>query len=181
MRKWSGNALALALVASLLLVAPAHAAVQWQGFTHPQYGFSLQYPPGWAVQRPDTQLIAVAIVGPLSSGQLPFHMSVNVVVDSVPAGTPIERFNTVANAGLQKIFPGYRLLRTDRTQLSGRPAVIRYATWRPKDGPDLYLLQMGTIAGTHVYIVSGTTLASSTGIRDEALLLQRILTTFRAP
>jgi len=106
-------------------------------------------------------------------------MNVNVVIDSAPAGATIEDFDVAAHATLQRIFPGYQLLRSDRTQLDGTPAVLRYTTWQTRDGIELYQLQLGIIVGTRLYVVTGTTLAASPRLKDEASLLQQILITFR--
>ncbi len=177
-RRLSGL-LVIALVVTLGGGAlPSLAAPGWQSYTHPTYGFSLSYPDGWTLKRTETSVIVMMAVGPKSAGQPEFRMNVNVVVDSVPAGTSIEDFDAVANEKLQQIFPGYQLLRSDRTQLGGLPAVVRYITWHARN-IDLYQLQLGLIVGTRLYVVTGTTLAASGRLKDEALLLQQILVTFR--
>ncbi len=178
-RRLSGL-LVIALVVTLGRGAlPSHAATGWQFYTHPTYGFSLSYPDGWTLKRTETSVIVMMAVGPKSAGQPEFRMNVNVVVDSVPAGTSIEEFDAVANEKLQQIFPGYQLLRSDRTQLGGFPAVVRYITWHARTNLDLYQLQLGLIVGTRLYVVTGTTLAASGRLKDEALLIQQILVTFR--
>ncbi len=173
----------VAAIACVLTVGlgtvPTHASTGWQVYTHPEYGFSLHYPPGWAVIHPDMPLVVMGILGPQSAGQPDFRMNVNVVGDSLPGGVTIEDFNALADERLQRVFPDYQLLRTDRTQLAGQPAVIRYATWRTRDSIEVYQLQLGLITPGRFYVVTGTTLASSPRIKDEALLLQQILATFR--
>ncbi len=172
--------LAVALLATLGLGAlPSHAETEWQEYTHPTYGFSLRVPQGWSFAQPELPLVAMATLGPMSAGEQAFRMNVNVVVDSVPAGTTIAQFDVVANAKLQQVFPGYQLLRSDHTSLEGLPAVVRYATWHTRDGVELYQLQLGLIVGMRIYVVTGTTLAASRRIKDEAFVLQQILVTFR--
>ncbi len=179
MRHKIGTVLCLIVLATLGLESPpSQGASGWVVFTHPQYGFSLSYPAGWVITRPVTPLLVLSIVGPKSAGSSEFQMNVNVVTDSIPVGTSIEQFDAVANEKLQRIFPGYQLLRTDRTQVGGYPAVLRYTTWHPGVA-ELYQMQLGVIVVSRLYVVTGTTLAASTRIREEALLLQRILTTFR--
>ncbi len=179
LRRRLGCLLVIALVLTLGRGAlPSHAATGWHFYTHPTYGFSMSYPDGWTLKRSESSVIVMMAVGPKSAGQPEFRMNVNVVVDSVPADTSIEEFDTVANAKLQQIFPGYQLLRSDRTQLGGLPAVVRYITWHARN-VELYQLQLGLIVGTRLYVVTGTTLAASGRLKDEALLLQQILVTFR--
>ena len=172
--------LAVALLATLGLGAlPSHAASEWQEYTHPEYGFSLRVPQGWSFAQPESHLVVMTSLGPLSAGDPPFRMNVNVVIDSVPAGTTIAQFDVVVNETLQQVFPGYQLLRSDHMSLDGLPAVVRYATWHTRDGIALYQLQLGLIVESRFYVVTGTTLAASRRIKDEAFMLQQILVTFR--
>ncbi len=175
------RALVVVLVTILgIATLPGYSASGWQSFTHPQYGFSMSFPLEWVSTVPDSQLVAMLAVGPKVVGTIEFQINVNVVIDSIPPGTTIDEFDAVANSKLQQVFPGYTLLRTDRTQLGKYPAVLRYTTWHPRD-VELYQIQLGVIVGSRVYIVTGTTLADSTHIKEEALLLQQILITFRPP
>jgi len=159
---------------------PGYSASGWQSFTHPQYGFSINLPLGWVSAKPESQLFAMVALGPKAVGSVEFRTNVNVVVDSIPSGRTIDDFDAIADNMLQRVFPGYQVLRTDRTQLGKYPAVLRYTTWHMRD-EELYQIQLGVIAGSRVYIVTGTTLANSPRIKEEALLLQQILITFRPP
>lgn len=167
------------LVAILgLAIQPVVGASGWQRFTHPKYGFSMSFPDGWVSTIPNSRLIAMLAVGPKAASSPDFTMNVNVVIDSIPPQTTIEEFDAIATIKLQEVFPGFRLLRSDRTQVGKYPAVMRYATWQPKE-VELYQLQLGVIVGARLYVVTGTTVADSSRIQEEAYLLQQILITFR--
>lgn len=157
---------------------PGQSAPGWQVYTHPQYGFSISFPPGWTASRSTSRLIVMVALGPKAAGSIDFQMNVNVVIDSIPKGTTLDEFDVATRDLLQKIFPGYRVLRTDRAQLGDYPALVRYTTWHPSTA-ELYQIQLGMIVGSQVYIVTGSTLADSSRIKDEAFLLQQILITFR--
>ncbi|HEX4841744.1 MAG TPA: DcrB-related protein [bacterium] len=169
-----------ALLGVLLLVAPSHAlaASGWQTFTHPDLGFTLSYPDGWSVTKNPTGIAFMAI-GPSSAGVPARRMNVNVTHEEVRANTPVDQYDAQNESGLGMLFHGYQRLRTDKTVIDANPALIRYYIWTMGDGTELYQMQLVTIAGTHAYVVTGTTAKASTKLADELQLLVSILLTFR--
>ena len=168
------------LLGVLLLVAPTHAraATGWQMFTHPELGFTLSYPGGWSVSNNPTGIVFMAI-GPNSAGVPARKMNVNVTYEEVRANTPVDQYDAQNESGLGMLFHGYQRLRTDKTVIDAYPALIRYYMWTMGDGTELYQMQLVTIAGTHAYVVTGTTAKASTKLADELQLLVSILLTFR--
>jgi hypothetical protein len=169
-----------ALLGGLLLVAPTHslAASEWQTFTHPELGFTLSYPDGWSVSKNPTGIVFLAI-GPSSAGVPARKMNINVTYEEVRANTPVDQYDAQNESGLGSLFHGYQRLRTDKTVIDVYPALIRYYIWTSGDGIELYQMQLVTIAGTHAYVVTGTTAKASTKLADELQLLVSILLTFR--
>ena len=177
-RRWLHG---LAAVVALSLLSPASralAASQWQTFTHPDLGFTLSYPDGWSVPKNPTGVVFMAI-GPSSAGVPARKMNVNVTYEEVRANTPVDQYDAQNESGLGMQFRGYQRLRTDKTSIDAYPALIRYYTWTSGDGTELYQMQLITIAGTHAYVVTGTTAKASTKLADELQLLVSILLTFR--
>lgn len=73
----------------------------------------------------------------------------------------------------------YQRLRSDRTTVGGRPAILRYFTWKRNDGLLIYQMQLFTYAGRRAYVVTATTRATSPTIAQEAGILQRIVASSR--
>jgi hypothetical protein len=177
-RRWLHG---LAVVVALSLLIPARealAASGWQTFTHPDLGFMLSYPDGWSVTKNPTGVVFMAI-GPSSAGVPARKMNVNVTYEEVRANTPVDQYDAQNESGLGMLFRGYQRLRTDKTVIDANPALIRYYVWTMGDGTELYQMQLVTIAGTHAYVVTGTTAKASTKLVDELQLLVSILLTFR--
>lgn len=177
-RRWL--ACLAAVLGGLLFISArgALAASQWQTFTHPDLGFTLSYPDGWSVAKNPTGIVFMAI-GPSSAGVPARKMNVNVTYEDVRANTPVEQYDAQNESGLGMLFHGYQRLRTDKTMVDVYPALIRYYIWTAGDGSELYQMQLVTIAGTHAYVVTGTTAKTSTKLADELKLLVSILLTFR--
>ena len=175
-RRIVGVAAAAALV--LVLGTAAVAQSVWSSFKHPSFGFSLTYPREWEVTSDDGTL-AVMIMGPEPAGVRSLRLNVNVTTDRVPAGMTVERFEAVSESRMGLLFNAYQRLRTDRTTVSGVPAVLRYYTWKRNDGLELYQMQLYIVAGDRAYVVTGTTSTQSAGLQREAALLLRIIQTFR--
>lgn len=168
------------ILSVLLLVLPgtARAAEGWQTYTHPQLGFSLSYPDGWAESKGPSGVVFMAL-GPLAAGGPTLRLNVNVTYEEIPASMNVEDYESQNESGLGMLFAGYRRLRSDRLMIGSYPAVVRYYTWKRGDGVELYQLQLVTLAGTRGYVVTGTTTTASTRLADEAKLLVSILLTFR--
>lgn len=172
-----GMLLALA-VSAVVLALTGNAAAQgtWKKFTHPQYGFSLQYPSGWNANSGKAPFVFEA-VGPLVAGMNSFRINVHVVMVTVPAGLTVERFEAVNESRIT--LPGYQHLRTDRTTVGNVPALLRYVTWWPNDTLEAYQIQLNVVSSGRGYVVTGTTSTQSARLQQEADLLVRILRTFR--
>jgi hypothetical protein len=168
------------LVLGVLALAAGDApgAEAWKRFVHPSLGFSLSYPPDWAA-RSEQGIVGVALVGPEIPGAHGLRINVNVVSEMLPREGNLELIESIAERQVSLILSGYRRLRSDRTTLGGRPAILRYFTWRRNDGVEIYQMQLFTYAGRRAYVVTGTTLATSPTIEQDAGLLQRVVTTFR--
>jgi hypothetical protein len=177
-RRWLAGLAAVLGVLLLVSAIGALAASQWLTFTHPDLGFTLSYPDGWSVSNNPTGIVFMAI-GPSSAGVPARKMNVNVTYEEVRANTPVDQYDAQNESGLGMLFHGYQRLRTDKTVIDAYPALIRYYTWTMGDGTELYQMQLVTIAGTHAYVVTGTTAKASTKLADELQLLVSILFTFR--
>lgn len=179
MRSTAMPVLTIVLVAIVLSsVKPVPAAPGWAQFVHPQLGFALSYPQEWTVARGVTG-VAFMVVGPSPAGVRDVRLNVNVTAEQLSAGITAEAFDGQNESGLGMLFHEYRRLRTDRTQVVGFAAMIRYYTWKRNDGIEIYQLQLSTVAGTRGYVVTGTTASVSSRLQVEARLLQSILLTFR--
>ncbi len=176
-RRWLHGLAAVVALVLLTSASKALAASAWQTFTHPDLGFTLSYPDGWSVAKNPTGVVFLAI-GPSSASERPFKMNVNVTYEDVRANTPLDQYDAQNESGQGLLFHGYQRLRTDKTTIDAYPALIRYYIWT-NGGTELYQMQLVTIAGTHAYVVTGTTAKASTKLADELQLLVSILSTFR--
>ena len=177
-RRWLRCLVAVLGVLLCISAGGAFAAAPWQTFTHPDLGFTLSYPDGWSVSKNPTGIVFMAI-GPSSAGVPARKMNVNVTYEEVRANTPVDQYDAQNESSLGMLFHGYQRLRTDKTMVDVYPALIRYYLWTAGDGSELYQMQLVTIAGTHAYVVTGTTAKTSTKLADELKLLVSILLTFR--
>lgn len=168
------------IVAALIVAlggSLASAQLGWQTFTHPKLGFSLSYPGGWDTTDGPTGVVFMAI-GPFAAGQN-FRMNVNVTYEELPTKMTLAEYEAQNESGLGLLFSGYERLRVDPIMLGTNQATLRYYTWKRGDGVKLYQIQLVTVTGSHGYVVTGTTTASSTRLLDDAKLLTSILVTFR--
>lgn len=177
MRGGIGRVVAAAAVV-LTLSGAAAGQAGWSTFTHPAFGFSLAYPAGWELSSEDG-LIAFMVIGPQPPGVENFRLNVNVTTDRVPPDMTVEQFEAISESRIGLLFNGYTRLRTDRTTIGGRPAILRYYTWKRNDGVELYQMQLYVLAGARAYVVTGTTATRSLALQREAGLLLRIIQTFR--
>ncbi len=72
----------VALVVILALyVTPAQGQSDWKQFTHPDLGFSVNYPPGWVpriVNDPDDLQLRLVLIGPPAARVPPVELAVSV-------------------------------------------------------------------------------------------------------
>src|SRR2546430_5583818 len=149
-RRFRQRAGSLAIFLSVLLLATpgtAQATAGWQTYTHPQLGFSLSHPDGWAETNGPSGVAFMAL-GPAAAGGQSFRLNVNVTSEELPSGMNVEDYEAQNESGLGLLFTGYRRLRTDRLLIGSYPAVVRYYTWKRGDGVELYQLQLVTLAGS---------------------------------
>jgi hypothetical protein len=165
---------------ALLLVSAsaASSAAQpgWREFEHPQIGFVIATPAGWEKLVGDENMAFVA-VGPRAAGT-EYRMSVVVVTARVPANESLPR----ADATLSRMLRNFRevqVLRTDRVDFRGTPALIKYLTRRADTGVEVYQMMLVLIRDRRAYAVIGTTAARSVRVDAENKLLQNILLGFR--
>lgn len=118
-------------------------------------------------------------VGPNPAGVQSLRLNVNVTTEQVPAGITVDQYDAQNESGQGMLFHEYRRLRTDRTQVGGFPATLRYYTWKRNDGVEIYQMQLVTVASARGYVITGTTVSTSARLAEEAKLLVTILLTFR--
>lgn len=171
---------ALAIFGLLALgAAGARGAEVWTRFVDPSLGFSLGYPADWKVVTSRQGPLGVAIIGPEIPGTSGFRPNVNIVSEVLPQAATIDQIEALAESQVALILNSYQRLRNDRTTIAGRPAILRYFTWKRNDGLLIYQMQLFTFAGRRAFVVTGTTLATSPTLERVVGLLQRILLTFR--
>jgi hypothetical protein len=79
---------------------------------------------------------------------------------------------------ISRSFSDYRPLRTDRTVLNGRPAIVHYFTGIRND-TRVYVMLGAVATNAWGYVLYGTTTVDSPRLREELTLLQRIIAGFR--
>src|SRR5205809_7080346 len=127
-RRFIQRAGSLANVLSVLLLAlpgTAQATAAWQTYTHPQMGFSLSYPDGWAETNGPSGVAFMAL-GPAAAGGQSFRLSVNVMSEELPSGMNVEDYEAQNESGLGRWFTGCRLMLTDSLLIGSYIAVGRY-------------------------------------------------------
>jgi hypothetical protein len=159
-------------------VAGATGAEAWRRFVHPTQGFALSYPADWELVSRQG-IVGVAVVGPEIPGTDGMHLSVSVASENLPQAISLDQYESVTESKIALIFNGYQRLRTDRTLVGGRPAILRYYTWKRNDGVGIYQMQLYTLAGRRAYVVTATTITTSLNLAQEAALLRRIMLTFK--
>lgn len=164
---------AVMLGGTTVLAAPA-----WVKYTHPQLGFSLNYPESWTPAG-ETSGVDFMALGPNAAGMPGLRLNVNVTHDAIPSGTSVDVYHAKTQDVLKSIFNGYRLLQADRVKTGSFPAMLRQYTWKTNNGVEIYQLQLVTVDRTRGFIATGTTGAASGQLEDEAKLLATILMTFR--
>lgn len=170
--------IAAAAAVALVLATAAGAQESWTTFRHQAFGFSLTYPNAWEVTRGDGT-VAVMVLGPAPAGIASLRLNVNVTIERVPAGMTVDQFEAASESRMGLVFNGYHRLRADRTSVAGRPAIVRYYTWKRNDGLELYQIQLYILADERAYVVTGTTATKSVALQQEVGLLLRIIQTFR--
>lgn len=170
---------AVLTMCGLLAIAAAGArgAEAWKRFVHPTQGFALSYPAGWELMSRQGTL-GVVVVGPEIAGTDGMRVSVSVASENLPREISLDQYESITESKIALIFNGYQRLRTDRTQVAGRAAVLRYFTWKRNDGLGIYQMQLYTLVGRRAYVVTATTTTTSPTLAQDAALLRRIMLTF---
>ena len=139
-----------------LIAVPAAAATGWQQFRHPEFRFTISYPPGWDVLS-GTGRAAFVAIGPAIEGVPGSRMGIVVVTTRLPAGASLEEAGARLEEELARSAQTVRVLRTDRIDLRGIPAVISYVHRKNAAGVQLYQMVMILAHGARGYGVAGTT------------------------
>ena len=170
---------AILMMFGLLAIAAVGApgAEAWKRFVHPSQGFALSYPADWELVSRQG-VLGVAVVGPEIAGADGMHLSVSVASETLPREISLDQYESVTESKIALIFNGYQRLRTDRTQVGGSAAILRYYTWKRNDGLGIYQMQLYTLVGRRAYVVTATTTTTSPRIEQDAALLRRIMLTF---
>jgi hypothetical protein len=177
--------LSVAIVAAVGLVAPVAlqqpvvaAPAGWAEFRHPTFGFSLKYPRSWDVLSGQGRAAFVA-VGPQVAGAPGVRLGVVVVTMTLPPGSTLDAAAEELEQKLASEAATTRLLRQDRFDLHGTPALLVYVVRKNAQGVALYQMVMMLAHRNRGYAVAGTTAAESPRYTDDTALLQRIMLTFR--
>src|SRR5512134_1826065 len=151
---------------------PAAGGSAWVTFTHPNPPFAIQYPGDWVRLTADKVALLV-LVDPETRG-------LGLVVVGVEVGPGENAYNLEPRLPqiISRSFSDYRPLRTDRTALNGRPAIVHYFTGI-RNGVRVYVMLGAVATNAWGYVLYGTTTVDSPRLREELGLLQRIIAGFR--
>ncbi|WP_309573261.1 PsbP-related protein [Deinococcus sp.] len=141
-------------LAALLLLGSAHAAT----YSDSKNGFTLTPPAGW--EKVDYEGTAVVYMNPARVKG--FGPNLNVIVQTVPAGTTQAQFHQGSVAQIKKYVSGGQIIQTRAVTLAGRPANEVVYTGRQGDF-SLYFIAIYAVKGTSAYIVTGTTVLGQQG------------------
>lgn len=158
--------------------APARAAPDWPSFRHPSQGFSISYPPAWETLTGTGQASFVAIGPVVAAGT---RIVVVVVAAPLPRGATLQDAEASIQANLSRSGPTTSVLRQDRFNLRGIPALMIYLHRKNPQGIELYQMVMILTHRGRGFGVAGSTAAASPSLTQDTQLLQNILLTFRAP
>jgi len=163
-----------------LIAVPASAATGWQQFRHAEFRFTISYPPGWDVLS-GTGRAAFVAIGPAIEGVPGARMGIVVVTTRIPGGASLEEAGARLEVELARSAQTVRVLRTDRIDLRGVPAVISYVHRKNAAGVHLYQMVMILAHGARGYGIAGTTAAASPTLSEDTRLLQSLIFTFQPP
>ncbi len=162
------------------MLAPAATAAgpSWVQFRHPTFGFSISYPQGWETLSGEGKA-AFAALGPSAQGVANVRLGIVVTTARISDGATLEE----ADLGLERLLAErtdtVRILRKDRIDLRGVPALLTYVVRRSPQGIDLYQMVLIVAHNGRGYAVVGVTAAGSTSLADETRLLQTLMLTFQ--
>src|SRR2546430_16835678 len=91
-RRFRQRAGSLAIFLSVLLLAlpgTAQATAGWQTYTHPQLGFSLSYPDGWAETNGPSGVAFMAL-GPAAAGGRNFRLYIHVTAEEISSRLDVQ-------------------------------------------------------------------------------------------
>ncbi|GHF33182.1 hypothetical protein HNQ07_000300 [Deinococcus metalli] len=142
------------LALAALLLGSAHAVT----FTDSKNGFTVTAPAGW--DKVDYAGTAVVYLNPQRVNG--FGPNINVIVQTVPAGTTQAQFHQGSLAQIRKYVSGGQIIQARAVTLGGRPANEVVYTGKQGDF-SLYFIAIYTVKGTRAYIVTGTTVLGKQG------------------
>jgi hypothetical protein len=108
-------------------------------------------------------------------------MGIVVVTTRIPEGASLEVAGAKLEEQLARSAETVRVLRTDRIDLRGIPAVISYVHRKNTAGVQLYQMVMILARRARGYGVAGTTAAASLTLSEDTRLLQSLIFTFQPP
>jgi hypothetical protein len=170
----------LPLVLAILLAVPVSAApgTGWLRFQHSTHGFTISYPRGWEVLAGDGTAAFVAI-GPPVAGVPGVRLGLVVVTARVPWDASLDAAAADLQRQLERNAGTMQMLRTDRFDHRGIPALMTYVVRKTPQGIEQYAILMILTYRGRGYAVLGTTATGSTRLADETGLLQRAMLTFQ--
>lgn len=163
------------VVLILVIAAPAALGADWVTYTHPEHGFTIQYPSGWSRLSGDKNPLLI-LAGRATPASVP--LTLNILGGPLNPGETVDDYRDIIARVLPAQLQGYQALRTDRGAIKGVPIVIHYLTWY-QGGVRMYGMQAAVAVKGYGYIITGATVADSPRLREEIDLLQRIILTFR--
>jgi len=122
---------------------------------------------------------AFAAVGPAASGVAAVRLGVVVTTARIPAGATLEEADADLERTLAQRTDTVRVLRKDRIDVRGMPALMIYVVRRNPQGLDLYQMVLIAAHNGRGYAIVGVTAAGSTSLSVETRLLQSLILTFQ--
>jgi hypothetical protein len=118
-------------------------------------------------------------VGPAASGVAGVRLGVVVATARIPDGATLEEADADMERVIAQRSDTVRVLRKDRIDLRGVPALMIYVVRRNPQGIDLYQMVLIVAHNGRGYAIVGLTAAGSASLSDETRLLQSLILTFQ--
>jgi len=107
------------------------------------------------------------------------RLGVVVTTARIPAGATLEEADADLERTLAQRTDTLRVLRKDRIDVRGMPALMIYVVRRNPQGVDLYQMVLIAAHNGRGYAIVGVTAAGSTSLSDETRLLQSLILSFQ--
>ena len=147
-----------------------------QIWNDPQSRFHIDLPVGWRA-LPDNPPTAVRFGR--THPDYGHSALVTVEMRTVPAEVKVRHFDLRVEREVKRAAPGYRVLKEDRTRLSGHAAIRRHFRYRDKNNAQRYreVVQLVTVLPERAFIITLETAYGTRGLFWEEF--ERMLRGFR--